>query len=560
MEKLDSGGLRTAFDPTGTLLASNGWEGRLRLWEPILGRQVLNLTGYEYPEFSQDGRIFLRRGNEVSTWRVDPALEYRTLAHGTGPPLNYGQPSIHHDGRLLAVGTDRGVVIWDLARGTELAFLPIGMAWHSMFDVSGDLLTNGSGGVLRWPVRVDSTGGDIRIGPPRRLPLSGTDCPIAEDRTGQIIAVAGYHAAYVALADRTITVGPLDDCRGVSVSPDGQWLATSSHSLDHVRLWHLPEGARATELPSASGAYFSPDGRWLITSETSCRQWEVGSWREVRQIECRMLCYSPDGRLLVVEDTSKLLRLVELESGRILARLESPDQHNASWATFSPDGSRLVVTSNDPPCAHVWNLRAIRRRLGEMGLDWEAPPLGEQEPASPDLPPLSRLKIDYGPLAGHLEQSTELPAVLFERYSARIKKNPGDGEAYHQRGHAQIKLNHLAEAIDDLTQAIRLRPTDAHLRHLRGQVYARGLSKLEPAIADLEAAVSLDPSHPDARSLLAECCNNQSWLLVMGHPSHQALDRAGSSACGRWNWRQTSRFTLTPAAWCSIARTSMQRR
>ena len=92
-------------------------------------------------------------------------------------------------------------------------------------------------------------------------------------------------------------------------------------------------------------------------------------------------CISPDGRLAVVEDTSKVLRLVEIETGRILARLESPDQQCDGVATFSPDGSRLVVTTNEPPCVHVWDLRAIRRRLGEMGLDWDQPPY-------PALPPV----------------------------------------------------------------------------------------------------------------------------------------------------------------------------
>ena len=38
-------GLRAAFHPAGTLLASNGWEGRLRLWDPVLGRPWLSLTG-----------------------------------------------------------------------------------------------------------------------------------------------------------------------------------------------------------------------------------------------------------------------------------------------------------------------------------------------------------------------------------------------------------------------------------------------------------------------------------------------------------------------------------
>ena len=36
-------------------------------------------------------------------------------------------------------------------------------------------------------------------------------------------------------------------------------------------------------------------------------------------------CFSPDGRLMVVQEASKLIRLVETETGRTLARLESPD-------------------------------------------------------------------------------------------------------------------------------------------------------------------------------------------------------------------------------------------
>ena len=74
-----------------------------------------------------------------------------------------------------------------------------------------------------------------------------------------------------------------------------------------------------------------------------------------------------------------MLRLVEIETGRILARLESPDLHAVGLTTFSPDGSRLVVTTNEPPCAHVWDLRAIRRRLAGMGLDWDAPPLPDPD-------------------------------------------------------------------------------------------------------------------------------------------------------------------------------------
>ena len=59
LEGATSGGLTSAFHPTGTLLASDGWEGQFRLWDPALGRQVLSLTGGWKPEFSQDGRVLI---------------------------------------------------------------------------------------------------------------------------------------------------------------------------------------------------------------------------------------------------------------------------------------------------------------------------------------------------------------------------------------------------------------------------------------------------------------------------------------------------------------------
>ena len=56
-------------------------------------------------------------------------------------------------------------------------------------------------------------------------------------------------------------------------------------------------------------------------------------------------------------------------------------------ATFSPDGSRLVTTSPEGPTVRVWDLRAIRRRLAGMGLDWDAPAYPDADPAGPEAAP-----------------------------------------------------------------------------------------------------------------------------------------------------------------------------
>ena len=119
LEGHTNAGLSVAFHPTGALLASNGWERRLRLWDAALGRPVLSLSGdhyYFHAGFSQDGRIVVSVEDRLTTYMVEPALEYQTLAHAFGQPVRYWRASIRSDGRVLALGTDRGVVLWDLAR------------------------------------------------------------------------------------------------------------------------------------------------------------------------------------------------------------------------------------------------------------------------------------------------------------------------------------------------------------------------------------------------------------------------------------------------------------
>ncbi len=247
---------------------------------------------------------------------------------------------------MLAVGTDQGVVLWDLARGTELAFLPIGNAWHLMFEPSGDLITSGSIGVQRWPVQLDAGRGEFRIGPPRRLPLPASMRGLPRtDRAGSwpwpIITMPSSRLP----SGRSVWVR-WTTAASVAVSPDGQWLATGSHSSRCPGLAHHAMARRWPTCPSIMLAevVFSPDGKWLMTSESPCRLWAVGTWREARQIGGVGLCFSPDGRLVVVMDASKVLRLVETETGRTLARLESPDSCGVHWATFS---SRRVAPGRD---------------------------------------------------------------------------------------------------------------------------------------------------------------------------------------------------------------------
>ena len=173
----------------------------------------------------------------------------------------------------------------------------------------------------------------------------------------------------------------------------------------------MGDATRVADLPidDRTEVIFSPDGKWLMTTAAPCRLWAVGTWTNSAADRRRGSLLFPRRRQLIVQDADKILRLVETETGRTVARLESPDSCDVTWATFSPDGSRLVVTTHDGPAVHVWDLRAIRRRLAMMGLDWDAPAYSDDDPADPSVPPLPPLQIDLGPLANEFEHFTESP-------------------------------------------------------------------------------------------------------------------------------------------------------
>ncbi len=474
-------GLHMAFHPAGRLLASKGWEDRLRVWDVDSARPVLNLADHiiTQPTFSRDGQIVVESDGRFTAYQADPAFEYRSFVHFSSETIDYQRPAIGPDNRLLAVGSNRGVVLWDSKTGAELAFLPIGSTWQVMFDSNGDLLTSGQTGVQRWPVQLDSERGQPRIGPPREHLFHWQTGQIAADRLGRVIARAASSHAEVQIAERFIWLDPVADCRYVAVSPDGEWLAAGSQRWG-AKIWRLRDGhmVRELEVERGSSIHFSPDGKWLMTGCPPCRLWTTGTWALARELGGEGLCVSPDSRLVAILDGGRVVRLVEAETGRVIARLESPDLSSLVFATFSPDGSILVVVPARKPIVHAWDLRAIRQRLSSMRLDWDAPDLPHDQRAPGAI---QSLEVDLGPLAGEMERLTETPQTSIERHTARLKQNPNDVQAYHYRGHAFYATRRVQEAIDDFEIALRLRPDDDHVR-----------------------------------ASLAHACNNRAWLQAYG--------------------------------------------
>jgi serine/threonine protein kinase/WD40 repeat protein/tetratricopeptide (TPR) repeat protein len=521
LEGCRSGGIKIRFDHSGDLLVSNGWENRLRLWDPHTGKQVFS-TPAATPlrlHFSADDRLL---GPEISgarlrMWEVADGHEYRTLAldQQGNQVLNVWSTALSPDGRLLAVGTEKGIHLWDAARGSAVGFVGCGLVTGLAFEPSGALLAHGPGGLRRWPLREDPMApGSLRLGPPEGLPVPGSPHNIALSRDGSVVASAQGWGAFVLHQDqpgRPVRLAPHADTRYVAVSPDGRWVATGSHNDMQTKVWDARTGQLAATLPTDRfcRVVFSPDGNWLATATDRTRLWAVGSWHEGPTFEGVHPAFAPDGKLLALETGKGVIRLLNPADGREYVRLEDPNHDRARTLFFSADGARLVVPSNDSQSVHVWDLWKLRAGLRRLDLDWAPDPYPQRPPTGPrtaDTP--LRLRVDPGDLEdlsvlGARPTPEHLVHVILAN-SLTLAFDPFNFKAYRQRGRACGYLagafgrsDLMRPAIADYSAALALMPADdpGRVDLLRRRAGNRLLlGEYDRALVDIREAGRLDPA------------------------------------------------------------------
>jgi WD40 repeat protein len=375
----------------------------------------MRLTSVNSPNFSPDGRWLgvVWDGDKADLLEVTPSREYRTLISSAGAGRGgYGYyGDISPDGRLLLVGMDDGARLWDLRTGRELAALPAGTPF-AFFDGRGKggpapangppsgLLTCGAGGLLRWPITCDGPAGEhLRLGPARQLSSMGR-CWFARRPDGGTLGVATEENGANQILDlqtgvvrQTLDSHPLGEVQ--ALSGDGRWAASSGWHSHRVRLWNAGTGRIVHEwVGKRSHVFFTPDSRALVISRgDEFSFWDVETLRLIRRLPRDVtpypghVAFSRDGRLMALEMAPAILHLKEVATGRTVAKLEDPCGDRANWQGFTPDGTQLVVVAKYASAIHVWDLRAIRRRLKDMGLDWNwsefsPPPTGKRASAS----------------------------------------------------------------------------------------------------------------------------------------------------------------------------------
>lgn len=592
------GGVVLAINSAGDRLWTHGWGMYPGLIDLETGRVLLSVAKMPFfgdLRFTSDdrsviGTVGLPQGrSSYGVFDIGDSREVRTIR----TTITDGDSVIvHPNGRLALIPQYSRYTLVDLEGLQELGTIERGSyrTINAAFDAAGNLYTNSFEGAFRWPVSVDSK--TVTIGLPERLPLNVGSEEIDVSADGKTIAQAqflGYGmqrwaGGWILTPDRPhdpIYVAPGIGQSRAKVSSDGELICLGEHA-GLTRIFNSHTGQmiwQDSELVIGYRPQFTPDDRWLVGGYGAVR---VGEWDKHVTLDpsrtAELHAVSPDSRYALLFMSEGYLRLVEIATGRELARIEPPDGRVGMF-TFTPDGTRLLEPSLEG--LRVWDLRLIRSKLGEIGLDWDAPPFPEKSPA-PAKPPLELnfrgrdLLANPGKLATYENTVTlfrmalnpfDPDARLFLGRKALTANQPAEAlghfrialwsrpESYTLRVNSALalsRMNQYATAAEEYTAAIRVRPDDYRVRYWRADAYRR-IGQFERAAEDLTTVLDYFPDDAEIYENRADCyaalgddvraqadratanrfiprsaigLNNRAWRLVTGPPASRDPKKA----------------------------------
>jgi WD40 repeat protein len=413
-----------AFSPDGSLLATGGRDGWLKLWAVDTSALRLRLHGRGAARglaFSEDGsRLVGTWWHEVRVIDVASGDTVATLARRTF------DADLDAEGRRVAVSMRGGAAIVDVATGSVVRQMPIGGGGYDALAVSwspddryvaavsflgAGQVWNARTGRLRYSLPYYAFGSSVAWGPgSRRVVTGGSDGVVrvwwlgdgnaletmalsTNELKDEIVSTAfspdGTHLLTGDLdrtAARVWDVGPNGGAEwgtmvvagflgDVQFLPDGEHVVASTDaSGPGVTVWNLRQRAAVREITPIHGWHWfsvSPDGAHLAAGGEPATVWNLATGRLAFELtaiagEVPDVDWRPDGTLLALANGSNGAIVVD-PSGRVTQVLDEGRGTEVGGVRFSPDGTVLAVQASGADGGHVtlWDVHraSIVRRI-----------------------------------------------------------------------------------------------------------------------------------------------------------------------------------------------------